>query len=64
MKKGHNESFDNDDYEWYEERKGKIKRVSSEHKPKREIRNWKKVWSQHTDDYDEHDEFYGAPSRK
>lgn len=47
------------DYEPYEERKGKIKRVSSEHRPRREIRNWKKSWDEHLDDYDEHDDFYG-----
>ena len=52
----------NNDYEWYEERgKGKIKRVRSDHRPKRETKNWKKVWSEHTTDYDEVDEFYGKP---
>ena len=35
---------DSNDYEYYEERK-KIKRVDSEHHRRREIRNWKKVWS-------------------
>ena len=49
---------DSNDYEYYEERK-KIKRVDSDHNRKREIRNWKKVWSEHTNDYDEVDEFYG-----
>lgn len=49
---------DSNDYEYYEERK-KIKRVDSEHNKRREIRNWKKVWSEHTTDYDEMDEFYG-----
>ena len=48
---------DSNDYEYYEERK-KIKQTQSTHKQKREIRNWKKVWSQHTDDFDEYDEFY------
>ena len=48
---------DSNDYEYYEERK-KIKRVDSEHNKRREIRNWKKVWSEHTTDYDEMDEFY------
>jgi len=48
------------DYEWYEERgKGKIKRVRTDIQPKRETKNWKKAWSEHTDDYDERDEFYG-----
>ena len=41
-----------------EERK-KIKRVDSDHNRRREIKNWKKVWSEHTNDYDEVDEFYG-----
>jgi hypothetical protein len=61
MKNKHNsEDFVSGDFEWYEERsKGKIKRVRSDHEPKRETRNWKKAWTKHTDDYDEHDEFYG-----
>jgi len=46
------------DYEPYEERKGKIKKVRTDVRPKRETRNWKKAWSNHTDDYDERDEFY------
>lgn len=50
--------FDTRDYEPYEERKGKIKKVSSEHMPRRQVKNWKKAWSEHTDDYDERDEFY------
>jgi len=48
-----------DHYESYEERKGKIKRVSSEHRPRRQVQNWRKAWSEHTDDYDERDEFFG-----
>lgn len=52
------EDDDSNDYEYYEERK-KIKRVDSDHNRRREIRNWKKVWSEHTNDYDEVDEFYG-----
>jgi hypothetical protein len=60
MKKKHSEYIENDDYEWYEERgKDKIKRVRTDVRPKRETRNWKKAWSEHTDDYDERDEFYG-----
>ena len=61
MKNKHStEDFGNGDFEWYEERsKGKIKRVRSEHRPKRVTRNWKKAWSKHPDDYDERDEFYG-----
>lgn len=54
-----NRDFDETDFEWYEEKRGKIKRVRSEHRPKRETRNWKRAWSQHPDDYDERDEFYG-----
>ena len=49
---------DSNDYEYYEERK-KIKRADSDHHKRREIRNWTKVWSEHTNDYDEVDEFYG-----
>lgn len=52
------EDDDSNDYEYYEERK-KIKRVDSDHNRRREIKNWKKVWSEHTNDYDEVDEFYG-----
>lgn len=48
-----------DYYEPYEERKGRIKRVASEHRPKRQVKNWKKAWSDHTEDYDDHDEFFG-----
>ena len=54
---------DHNDYEYYEERK-KIKRVDSEHHKRRDIKNWKKVWSEHSDDYDEVDEFYAKPSRR
>jgi hypothetical protein len=43
----------------YKSGKDKIKRVRSEHRPKRETTNWKKAWSNHLDDYDEKDEFYG-----
>lgn len=53
-----------DYYEPYEERKGKIKRVSSEHRPRREIKNWEKAWRDHTDDFDERDEFYEKHSLK
>lgn len=60
MKQKRSDVEDFNDYEWYEERgKGKIKKVRPEHKPKRETKNWKKAWSEHTDDYDERDEFYG-----
>jgi hypothetical protein len=60
MKQKHFEVEELNDYEWYEERgKDKIKRVKSDHKPKRETKNWKKAWTEHTDDYDERDEFYG-----
>lgn len=26
---------------------------------KRPVQNWKKVWAEHLDDFDEYDEFYG-----
>jgi len=52
------EDDDSNDYESYEERK-KIKRVDSDHNRRREIKNWKKVWSEHTNDYEEVEEFYG-----
>lgn len=61
-KKGSYED-DHNDYEYYEERK-KIKRVDSEHNKRRDIRNWKKAWSEHTDDYDEVDDFFSKPSRR
>ena len=54
-----NDEFHETDFEWYEEKRGKIKKVRSDHRPKRETKNWKKAWSEHTDDYDERDEFYG-----
>lgn len=58
------DDFSTGDYEWYEERKGKIKRVSSEHRPRREIKNWEKAWRDHTEDFDERDEFYEKHSLK
>lgn len=30
---------------------------------RRPIRNWKKVWSDHTEDYDEVDDFYATKRR-
>lgn len=59
--KNKRKNFDDDfyDYEPYEERKGKIKRVRTDVRPKRETKNWKKAWSEHTDDFDERDEFFG-----
>jgi hypothetical protein len=38
-------------------RKKKIHLVSDERR--RPVKNWKKVWSDHSTDYDEVDEFYG-----
>jgi hypothetical protein len=46
-----------EDYEPYEGQK-KIKNVSSVHGQRRKIKNWKKAWSEHEDDYDEVDDFY------
>lgn len=59
--KNNRTSYEDDsfDYEPYEERKGKIKKVRTDVRPKREIKNWKKAWSEHTNDYDEREEFYG-----
>lgn len=57
--------YDDFDYEPYEERKGRIKQVASVHRPKREIKNWKQAWNDHTDDFDSHDEFFAKkPPRK
>jgi hypothetical protein len=52
------DDYGKDDFEWYEERKGKIKKVDSDHRPRRETRNWKKVWSERADDYDEYEDFF------
>jgi hypothetical protein len=51
------EHFGYEEYEPYDGQK-KIKKVSSEHVQRRQIKNWKKVWSEHENDYDEVDEFY------
>lgn len=45
---------DYDDYSG----KGRIKKVNSDCRPKRETKNWTKAWSEHVEDYDERDEFY------
>jgi hypothetical protein len=51
-----------DDSEWIEyddyRGKGRIKKVSSDCRPKRETKNWTKAWSEYGEDYDERDEFY------
>ena len=56
-----NNDYDDFDYEPYEERKGKIKKVDSEHHKRREILNWKKAWVEHSDEADEVDDFYAKP---
>ena len=62
MKTRNNSSqYDDFDYEPYEERKGKIRRPDSENHKRREIRNWKKVWSDHENEADEVDDFYAKP---
>lgn len=49
-----------DDYEYdFREGKKKIKLADSDHHKRRDIKNWTKAWSEHEDDYDEFDEFYG-----
>lgn len=55
------DDFDDFDYEPYEERKGKIKRADSDNHKRREIKNWKKAWVDHSDDADEVDDFYAKP---
>jgi hypothetical protein len=45
------------DYAPYENRK-KIKAPVAPSKQKRQIKNWKKAWSEHDDDYDAVDDFY------
>lgn len=49
----HNEDYD-DDYDFDRNDKGK---KLSDHR-RRPIKNWKKVWAEHTSDYDEVDDFY------
>lgn len=50
----HND-YEVDEYEMEARRKTKADLQNS----RRPVKNWKKAWSQHTDDYDERDEFYG-----
>ena len=47
-----------DDYD-YDQSKGK---KLSDHR-RRPIKNWKKVWAEHTSDYDEVDDFYSQNRR-
>ncbi len=51
--KSHFDEYD-EDYEFDQQDKGK---KLSDHR-RRPIKNWKKVWAEHTSDYDEVDEFY------
>lgn len=61
--KNKNYSYEDDDYDYeYEDRK-KAKKADLENQKRRNIRNWKKAWSEHTDDFDEIDDFY-AKSHK
>lgn len=46
--------FEFDEYDLAEERK----RKRTTEAKRREIRNWKKAWSEHPNDYDEVDDFY------
>ena len=52
------DNFTDFGYESYEEKKGRIKRVESEVRKKRAIRDWKKVWNENEDEYDEREEFF------
>jgi hypothetical protein len=62
MKSSRNHINDDfDDYEPYEEKKGRIKRVDSDQHKRREIRNWSKAWNDHTGDADDIDDFYAKP---
>lgn len=61
--KSKNRSYTNeveyeDDYD-YDKLKGK---KLSDHR-RRPIKNWKKVWAEHTTDYDEVDDFYTQKRR-
>lgn len=48
-----------DDYDFDRNDKGK---KLSDHR-RRPIKNWKKVWAEHTSDYDEVDDFYAQNRR-
>jgi hypothetical protein len=62
MKSSRNHINDDfDDYEPYEEKKGRIKRVDSDQHKRREIRNWSKAWNDLSDDADDIDDFYAKP---
>lgn len=54
---------DYDDYHDDLDHKKRIKKVDSEHNKRREIKNWKKAWSEHLEDYDEMDDFYAKPRK-
>lgn len=46
------------EYDDYDADKLKGKKLSDHRR--RPIRNWKKVWAEHTTDYDEVDDFYAS----
>jgi hypothetical protein len=52
-------SQNQEDWIDYDDFRGKkIKRVNSDIRPKRETKNWKKAWDDHSEEFDERDEFY------
>lgn len=58
MKTNRNYYEDDFDYEMDDDRKKKSKASAINQRQRREIKNWKKVWSEHTADYDEIDDFH------
>jgi hypothetical protein len=52
-KNGRNKNMQTYDYDDYED-DSKTKKQDK----RRPVRNWKKVWSEHVDDYDEIDDFH------
>lgn len=48
----------------YEDYNASLDSRKSSDKRRRPIRNWTKVWSDHTNDYDEVDDFYVTKKRR
>lgn len=51
----------NSDYDEHAEYENEVRRKTKAdiQNSRRPVKNWKKAWIEHTDDYDERDEFYG-----
>jgi hypothetical protein len=54
MSKSKNHAYD--DYDDYDDNQYNVKK--QQQSQRRQIKNWKKAWTEHENDYDEMDDFY------